>query len=225
MIDIGKLTVSRVDEPVLRIIPTRYPQINLFDRASSPEGWDLLYDVESLTNQRLRDQIGDIRLVAPEDRVDGDGASWIMAAFTHPPAVGRGGRFNKDFGMYYCTADQKVAIAESTYHQTRFLNDARIETITVEMRVIRAHLGPNHLHDLRPFEGSEIFNRSDYRTAQKLGGELKSAKSWGIQYPSVRAHGTCFGVMRPKALSHARHWRYLSYHFEKGEIIKIGKYE
>ena len=43
-----------------------YPQINLFERVSGPAHWSVLYAVESLTNLRLRDEVGDIRLVAPE---------------------------------------------------------------------------------------------------------------------------------------------------------------
>jgi len=69
------LPVSEVDERVYRAILSRYPQIDLFERVSSPEEWDVLYAVESLTNPRLRNEVGDIRLVAPEDRVYGDGAS------------------------------------------------------------------------------------------------------------------------------------------------------
>ena len=100
MIDIDTLPGSDVNELVYRVILTRYPQISLFERVSNPQDWDVLYAVESLTNPRLRDEVGDIRLVPPEDRVYGDGASWIMAAFTHPPVDGRGGRFNRDFGIY-----------------------------------------------------------------------------------------------------------------------------
>ena len=36
---------------------------------------------------------GDLYLVPREDRVAGPGASYIMAAFTHAPTDGRGGRF------------------------------------------------------------------------------------------------------------------------------------
>ncbi|MCY4050011.1 MAG: hypothetical protein OXE41_06930 [Gammaproteobacteria bacterium] len=49
--------------------------------------------------------MGNIRLVLSEDRVYGDGASWTMAAFTHSPVDGRGGRFNLDFGIYDYTSD------------------------------------------------------------------------------------------------------------------------
>jgi len=107
VIDIKDLPSSEVNEPVYQVILSRYPQIDLFERVSSPEDWDVLYAVESLTNPRLRDEAGDIRLVPPEDRVYGDGAYWIMAAFTHPPVDGRGGRFNRDFGIYCCAATSR----------------------------------------------------------------------------------------------------------------------
>lgn len=68
MIAIDDLPMSEVNEPVYRIILSRYPQIDLFERVSSPEDWGVLYMVESLTNPRLRDEVGDIRLVPPEDR-------------------------------------------------------------------------------------------------------------------------------------------------------------
>ena len=113
MTDIDTLSCGEANGPVYRIIPSRNPRICLFERVFSPQDWDEFYAVESLTNPRLRDEVGDIHLVPPEDRLYGDGASWIMAALTHPPADGRGGRFNRDFGVCYCAADEAVAIGES----------------------------------------------------------------------------------------------------------------
>ena len=37
VIKIDKLPVSNVDKHVLRIIPSRYPQINLFEQVSGPQ--------------------------------------------------------------------------------------------------------------------------------------------------------------------------------------------
>ena len=221
MIDIGTLPGSDVDEPVYRIILSRYPQIDLFERVSSPQDWEVLYAVESLTNPRLRDEVGDIRLVAPEDRVYGDGASWIMAAFTHPPVDGRGGRFNRDFGIYYCATDEAVAIAESSFHRARFLRESRIEQTTQDMRVLRAQLGDTTLHDLRQLTGHAIYHPDDYGDAQQIGYTLRDAKSYGVHYQSVRADGECYGVLRPKALSDAIHWRYLRYHYDQGSIVEV----
>ena len=225
MIDIDTLPGSDVDELVYRVILSRYPQISLFERASRPQDWEVLYAVESLTNPRLRDQVGDIRLVPPEDRVYGDGASWIMAAFTHRPVDGRGGRFNRDFGIYYCAADEAVAIAESSFHRARFLRESRIEKTTQEMRVIRAQLGPVSLHDVRHLAGHAIYDSDEYGSAQQLGYALRDAKSFGVHYQSVRAEGECCGVMRPKAISDAIHWRYLRYHYEQGSIIEVESLE
>ena len=221
MIEISTLPKSEVDQTVYRIISARYPQINLFERVATANDWDVLYAVESLTNPRLRDQVGDISLVPVEDRVYGAGSSWIMAAFTHPPSDGRGGRFNHDFGIFYCAADQHVAIAETSYHRARFLRESRIDKTTVEMRVIRAQLGPVSLHDVRQLAGHPIYDRDDYAEAQQLGYALRNAKSYGVHYQSVRAKGECFGVMRALALSDAIHWRYLCYHYDRGAIVEV----
>ena len=221
MVDIAALPTCRVNDHVYRVISSRYPQISLFERVSGPDHWEVLYAVESLTNLRLRDEVGDIRLVAPEDRVYGDGASWIMAAFTHPPVDGRGGRFNKDFGIYYCSADESVAVAESAYHRERFLRESHIEQLMLEMRMIRALLGPVDLHDLRHLEGDAIYDPDNYTEAQQLGYPLREAGSYGVHYRSVRTDGECFGVMRPKALSDAIHWRYLRFRFQQGIIIDV----
>ena len=221
MIAIEDLPFSEVNEPVYRVILSRYPQIDLFERVSSPKDWDVLYAVESLTNSRLRDKVGDIRLVPPEDRVYGNGASWIMAAFTHPPVDGRGGRFNRDFGIYYCAAEESVAIAESSFHRARFLRESRIEQSTQEMRVLRAQLGATSLHDLRQLIGHAMYNPDDYGEAQQLGYALRDVNSFGVHYQSVRAQGECYGVMRPRALSDAVHWRYLRCYYEKGAIVQV----
>ena len=220
MIAVDDLPKSEVNEPVYRIILSRYPQVDLFERVSNSEDWDVLYTVESLTNPRLRDEVGDIRLVPPEDRVYGDGASWIMAAFTHPPVDGRGGRFNRDFGIYYCAADESVAIAESSFHRARFLRESRIEQTTQDMRVLRAQLTTS-LHDVRQLTGQRIYHPDDYGEAQQLGYTLRDVKSYGVHYQSVRAQGECYGVMRPRALSDAIHWRYLRYHYDQGAIVKV----
>lgn len=177
--------------------------------------------MESLTNPRLRDELGNIRLVPMEDRVYGEGASWIMAAFTHLPVDGRDGRFNRDFGIYYCTADESVAIAESAFNRARFLRESRIEKTTQDMRVIRAQLGPASLHDVRHLTGHAIYDADDYSAGQQLGYKLRDARSFGVYYQSVRAKGECYGVMRAKALSDAIHWRYLRYHYEQGAIVEV----
>lgn len=205
---------------VYRIIPARYPQIDLFERVASADEWEILFDIESLTNPRLRDEIGDIRGVPQEDRIFGPGSSWIMAAFTHPPVDG-GGRFNRDFGVFYCSPSVAVCTAESTYHQARFLRESRIERETVTMRVLQVRLRAVELHDIRQLDDDRIYHPDDYSAGQALGRRLKDERSIGIRYRSVRHRGECIAVLRPPALSDARHLRYLRYQYEQGVIEKV----
>ncbi len=114
-----------------------------------------------------------------------------------------------------------MAIGESSFHRARFLRESRIEQTSQEMRVIRAQLGPTTLHDVRHLVGDAIYDSDDYREAQQLGRALRGAKRYGVHYQSVRANGECFGVMRPRALSDAIHWRYLRYHYELGMIVDV----
>ena len=215
------IKLQTVDQTVIRIIPARFPQVDLFERVASPEDWDILYAVESLTNPRLRNEIGDIALVPPGERVYGPGASWIMAAFTHRPKAGQGGRFNANFGTYYCAPDEATAIAETTYHRARFLRQARIKQTRIEMRVIRAYLGPAELHDLCSLDDPAVYHLSDYSAGQELGAKLRDQDSSGIVYNSVRHPGECCAVFKPTALTNAVHMKYLAYTFKDNVISNV----
>jgi len=220
----GRLPRDRVDTDVYRIIPARFPQIDLYERVADPADYEVLYEVESLTNPRLRDEAGDLYLVPREDRVAGPGASYIMAAFTHAPTDGRGGRFNRDFGVFYCTPRQQVARDETAFHRARFLRESRSPDTVVEMRTLRARLGPEDLHDARRLPRRHpIYDPDSYAAGQALGHHLRDARSFGLRYHSVRGEGECFAVFRPRALSTAAHLNYLDYHYcaTRGRIVDI----
>ena len=75
--------------PAWRVIPTRFPAIGLFERVAGAEDFDALYALEAMTNDRIRDEVGDISLVPASERLYGEGSTPIMAAFTHlnPQAI------------------------------------------------------------------------------------------------------------------------------------------
>ena len=101
-----------------RIIPTRYPAISLFDRVADAADFDALYALEAMTNERLRDELGEIERVAPEDRVFGPGSGPIMAAFTHVNTLGS--RFSDGgYGVFYAARERATAVAETRYHHAR----------------------------------------------------------------------------------------------------------
>src|SRR5207244_2015605 len=101
--------------PCFRIIPSRFPPIELFERVSTPEEFEAIYEIEQLTNPRVRDEIGNINMIKKEERVFGSGTSNIMAAFTHLPPLGS--RFTDgSYGVYYAADSLEAAIAETKYH-------------------------------------------------------------------------------------------------------------
>jgi len=69
--------------PCWRIIPSRFPPIDLFERVADPADLEAIYELESLTNDRLREEVGELQLVPSQDHISGRGTSYIMAAFTH----------------------------------------------------------------------------------------------------------------------------------------------
>jgi hypothetical protein len=52
-----------------RLVPSHFPPIALFENLLEPDELEAAYALESLTNDRLRDEVGDIALVDPKDRV------------------------------------------------------------------------------------------------------------------------------------------------------------
>src|SRR5690606_37122100 len=72
----------------IRVVPSRYPPVDLYARIAPAEDFAALEEVEALTNDRLRAEAGVLALVPPEERVYGPGSAYIMAPFAHPNPAG-----------------------------------------------------------------------------------------------------------------------------------------
>lgn len=205
--------------PCVRIIPTRFPPINLFQRVADADDLASVHAVEAMTNTRLRDANGDQPLVPAVDRVSGPGASWIMAPFTH--VYGPGGRFStREFGAYYAAKTLQTAIAETRYHRERFLRATMEPAIEIGMRVIHADLSAK-LHDARGKGATraELYDSENYAAPQALASVLREGGSAGVVYDSVRdVGGQCAAVFRPRTLTNCRQAEHLAYLWD-GERI------
>jgi hypothetical protein len=205
LIAAASVPVSRVVwKPCHRLIASRFPTVGLYDAIADPADWDVLFAIEALTNPRLRDELGELRLVPVDERVSGPGATAIMAAFTHLNPDGS--RFSAGhFGVYYAADSLETAIAEVGHHRARFLSATAEAAIDIDLRLIHAELDAE-LHDLRARRESapQLYDPDHYGAAQALGSRLREAGSWGVVYGSVRHDGgTCVGIFRPRALRSA----------------------
>ena len=52
-----------------RIIFSRYPFIGIYDRVADPADIEAVIELERLTNDRVRDEAGEISLVPQADRI------------------------------------------------------------------------------------------------------------------------------------------------------------
>lgn len=217
------IPVSSIEwKPAFRIVPSRFPPISLFERVSDPADLEALYEIEALTNPRLRDAVGDISLVPPEERVSGPGTSVIMAAFTHLNPDGS--RFSDgSYGAFYAGRELDTAVAETVYHRERFMRATSEPRMELDMRVYTVDL-ESDLHDIRGLQSdlAEVYAADSYAASQGLARRLREKGSLGLVYDSVRhPGGECAAVFRPKALSNARQERHLCYVWDGRQISVI----
>jgi hypothetical protein len=201
-------------DKTFRLIPSRYPPIDLFERIADPADWEMLAAIEGLTNDRLRDEIGQIGLVPPMDRIAGPGASPIMAAFTH---VGFASRFTDgSYGVYYASDQLAGAIKEVVHHQEMFLRRTSEPATHIQMRLYVGSISAE-LHDVRG-GWPAVHDPVSYLAAQKLALSLRKTGSNGIVYDSVRFIGVSnVAVFRPRVLASPSG----KAHVKQGEHIQL----
>ena len=209
-------------KPCWRIIPSLFPPIQFFERVTEPQDLEAILELDALTNPRLRNKVGNIRLVPPEDRISGPGTSVIMAAFTHPNPSGS--RFSDGtYGVFYAANHLDTAIAETRHHRERFMGATAQQPMELDMRVYLVDLD-GELHDLRGQRDTQplIYHTSNYAAGQHLGSALRKAGSNGIAYDSVRrTGGECAAVFRPPLLSNVRQERHLCYVWDGRQIATV----
>ncbi len=215
----------RADQTV-RIIPTLYPPLDLFEGLAPPEDWEALIELESITNDRLRDEIGDISLLPEEERVAGPGATTIMAAFTHPGAS----RFSDgSYGVYYAALDLLTAVCESAHSREVFFADSAEPPTSFDMRAFYGTID-GCLHDVRGGY-PEVHDPNSHLEAQVLGRRLRQESSYGVVYDSARRkQGECIAVFRPSILkneksSHTWQGPLLKYHWDGERVNKYFDHE
>lgn len=209
-------------QPCYRIVASRFPPISLFEEVVDPADLEAVYAIEAMTNDRLRDEVGDLALVPSEDRISGPGSSVIMAAFTHLNPDGS--RFSDgSFGIFYAASTIETAVAETSHHRTRFMTFTHEPAQELDMRVYAADLDAR-LHDIRGLreERPALYATDSYVAGQALGRELRGQGSDGVAYQSVRhAGGECAAVFRPRLLANCRQERHLCYVWDGSAIVTV----
>jgi len=211
-------------KPCWRIIPSRYPLVNLYERIVEPSDLEDVVTIEQLTNPRVRQESGEITMIPKDQIVKGPGSQYIMGPFYFPASS----RFSDgSYGIYYTTKELRTAVSETKYHREVFLRATKEKACRINMRVVVARLR-GAFDDLRhpKGKGKEVANPNSYNESQNIGFSCRKRGSKGILYHSVREPNTqCVAVFNPKVLSLAREERQLIYEWDGKHISKIFKIE
>ena len=217
-----RLPVSRVEwEGAVRIIRSAFPPIDLFEDIADPADWPLLLSAEQKTNPRIMVTIGNLDLVPIDRRVGGNGASYLMAPFTHV-SLDRPSRFTDgSYGVLYAGNVFETALFETIHHHARFMaRTAEAPGWTSQFREIVLSIHAD-LHDLRSEDTSDhlALDPDSHVAGQALAVSLKTSGSDGIVYPSVRhPGGQCVGLFYPDGASNPVQGRHLDYHWDGARV-------
>ncbi len=205
-----------------RIIPTRMPLIDLFERLDLDEDEKrALWTLQARVNPRIQQELGNLTLVRPGDMLHGPHASIVMGAFTHTRTATRfsDGRI----GIYYAARTLETAIRETVYHRSRYLQERGMPAQELHMR---AWVGTvrKPCYDVRGEGFDDLHRPDDYRPSQRFARRLRQADpdAWGIVYRSVRhPGGDCLAALRPPAVSLPVQGPHLVYHWNGERITHV----
>lgn len=206
-------------QPAFRLVSSRFPPVGLWDRIAHPNDFDILADIEGLTNPRLREEMGRLQTIPKNRRVAGPNTSPIMAAFTHFDSAGS--RFSDGtYGVFYAAYTLETAIEETKYHRALFLSRTHEPPMEITMRCYTMDIH-SQLHDVR--KGfSELHDPNQYTDSQKMGRQLRDAESNGLVYRSVRhAEGECVAVFWPDQIGSCLQTQHFGYYWNGEEISHV----
>jgi hypothetical protein len=214
-------------ELVHRLIPSHFPPINLFEDVSEPDDLEIVFAIEALTNDRIKDEVGELALVPANERISGAGSTPIMAAFTHISDL-YPTRFsdNTRYGVYYGANNLDTAFAETIFHREKFLSATKEPDTDLTMRNYTNQVALE-LHDVTGKQYTDLYTE-DYAKPQAFAKEMRNQGSNGLLYNSVRdIGGLCVAAFKPKTMTIPAQGGHYTYKWcgSKQKIINIIKLE
>lgn len=169
--ELVNIPLRRIGWPdAFRLIPSRFPPVELYEPIAPKEDWDALKRIETMTNPRLREKSG-TGLLLPEDR--GIEQNWLVAPFVYPdpePSLYSDG----SYGVCILAQSLHSALITSIRRREEFLKRTREGPTRLVMRVIKAPIRAK-LHDLTQCPQMETA-----ASARQMVQRLREAKSYGF---------------------------------------------
>lgn len=184
-----------------RLVNSKFPPIDLFDDVADAEEFEILYQLQALTNPRLHNETGRIELIPRSEIPFGiPGCSYATAPFTHVNPAGS--RFSDgSYGVLYLADSMETALAEVRHHQEQYWSN--VEGLNFERFVFRGvscQFNEAGLLDATSVPMSEpIYDADDYTHSRQFGRLVRQGGFPGLRYHSVRNPGQhCWALLTPK---------------------------
>ncbi len=187
-----------------RLVNSKFPPIALFDDVADADEFEVLFEIQALTNPRLKNEVGQLELIARSEIPFGiPGCSYAIAPFTHVNPAGS--RFSDGrFGVLYLADSMEAALAEVRHHQALYWS--RVRSLNYERFVFRGlacAFGDAGMKDAAALPMSDpVYAPDDYSHSRVLGRAVRDAGCPGLRYHSVRMPGShCWALMTPRPVS------------------------
>lgn len=184
-----------------RLVNSRFPPIAMFDDVADADEFEVLYEIQALTNPRLRNETGRLELIARSEIPFGiRGCSYATAPFTHVNPAGS--RFSDgSFGVLYLADSMETALAEVQHHQTLYWS--KVHDLNYERFVFRGlscSFMDKAMKDATAIAITDpIYDPDDYAVAHRFGTAVRKTGCPGLRYHSVRRQGShCWALMTPR---------------------------
>ena len=184
-----------------RLVNSKFPPVALFDDVADADEFEVLYQIQALTNPRLKNEVGHLELIHRSEIPFGiPGCSYATAPFTHVNPAGS--RFSDgSFGVLYLADTLETALAEVRHHQSLYWS--KVPSLNYERFVFRGlscSFTDRRMKDATSIAMTDpVYDPDDYTQSRRLGKSVKAAGWPGLRYNSVRMPGShCWALMTPK---------------------------
>lgn len=222
-------TKKFINKKSYRLVNSKFPPITLFDDVASADDFNALYELQALTNPRIKNEIGDLSLLnSSEIPFNAEGTNYVTAPFTHVNPDGS--RFSDgSFGMLYLADTVETALAETLYHQEKyFQNIVGLHYDTIDMRCLEVKFDASVViateldETILDVNTNDIYIPDDYTVARIFGSKLKAKNAQGLEYNSVRNDGaTCWGLFTPKFVKSAIQTQHFEFVYNGTKIANV----
>lgn len=201
-----------------RLIPSRFPTIDIYRRVARRESWLLASAIETMTNPRVRLREKLTGSCATPDALPPKLQNWNHAPFSYRDP--HGSRFlSSDYGVLELADTVQTALAVSIRKRETFLRAAGMPAVDLEMRVL------NH-----PIDGS-------FKDLSLLPYDMPREERWrlgkrlfdeGVEGLRFRAHdrpaGFAISIFNPDRLGNAIQSKHYKFRWDGERISEIYDY-